>query len=70
MPGLPGLALKEDTHHQRPGKVQPGDKAAHASGEDLPEPGGVLAAGDDDGGRAVRGMGEREALPEYGGLCP
>ena len=41
MPGLPGEPPEAHPHHQRPGEAQPGDKAAHAGGEDLPQPGGV-----------------------------
>jgi transposase-like protein len=42
-------------------------KAAHASGKDLPQPRGVLEAGERLGHRAERGVADRQALPGYAG---
>jgi putative transposase len=52
-------------YHQCFGEVQPGDKEAHAGGEDLPEQGLVPQAGERVGRRTVGGMADGQALPGH-----
>jgi hypothetical protein len=53
MPGLPREPPQAHPHNKRVGEVQPGDKAQDESGEDLPQPRGVLETGNGVGGRAI-----------------
>ncbi len=59
LPGLPREPPQAHPHDQRPGTAQPGDKAAHEGGEDLPQPRVVPAPGDGFGGGAYRRSGLR-----------
>jgi hypothetical protein len=63
---LPRLSPPAHPHYQRPRTSQPGDKAPHAGGADLPQPPGVPQTGYGLGGRAVRGMGDGQTLPGDG----
>ena len=68
LPVLPREPPAAHPYYQWARKVQPGDKASDAGGEDLPQQGVVLTFGHGVGGRAVGGMANGSALPGYGGV--